>query len=124
MARPKVLGYHRAMGRCGLEDLDRRWPRAACALLLLGGTLGCAGQKEEQEPSTDACVPYCERRQQAGCNELGGIANCKLACGLLVSDPSECGAASKALLDCRLAQPNICRGCSAEQERVNALCSM
>jgi hypothetical protein len=113
------------MGRCGQRYLasERLQARLLFALAAVG-VWSCAGQKEEGRAPTDDCVPYCEKRDEAGCNELGSVENCKFACGLLVTDPSDCGAASKALLDCRLAQPNICRGCNAEQQRANDACTM
>jgi hypothetical protein len=87
------------------------------------GAFSCAGEKQESA-DTDSCVPYCEQRHAAGCNELGTIENCRLACGLLLTEPGPCGSASQALLDCRMEQPNICRGCSAEQNQASQACTM
>jgi hypothetical protein len=104
--------------------------RRVLGTMLVGATIfvvaSCAGKKEgdDGDVSTEECVPYCERRQAGNCNELGNVDSCKLACGLLLTDGTPCGAASKVLLDCRLAQPDICRGCSAQTERANDACTM
>lgn len=98
--------------------------RGGLVAFVIAAALGaCAGRAEDADDvDTSACVSYCERRQQRGCNELGSIENCRLACGLLLTEAPPCGPASKKLLDCRLAQPDICRGCMSEQSQASAAC--
>ena len=98
--------------------------RAVLVGVGLWAVASCAGKQEGEggDMSTDECVPYCERRQAGDCNELGNVDSCKLACGLLLTEGTPCSVASRALLDCRLDLPDICRGCSTQVERANAAC--